>query len=112
MQKAIILLIFVIITLGGCNKLDIEKGTPKCVEGKIDNLNKIACDDGANVKEYTFQGKTVYVFYPGVCGADMTSEVIDSECNSLGLLGGISGNTKISGEEFSNAVFVKTTWEK
>jgi len=42
----------------------------------------------------------------------MTSEVADSDCNSLGLLGGIAGNTIINGEEFSNAKFIKTTWEK
>lgn len=60
----------------------------------------------------TTQGKTVYVFDPGNCGADMTSEVIDSDCNSLGFLGGISGNFEINGGDFSDAIFQITTWEK
>ncbi len=41
----------------------------------------------------------------------MASEVIDSDCNSLGFLGGISGNTEINGEDFSNAIIQSTTWE-
>lgn len=53
------------------------------------------------------------MFNPGnSCGADMTSEVIDSECNRLGFLDGESGITKINGEEFSHATFVKIIWKK
>lgn len=65
-----------------------------------------------NVKKYIFQNKTVNVFDPGNCGADMISEVIDSECNSRGLSGGISGNTTINEEDFSKASFQNITWEK
>lgn len=54
----------------------------------------------------------VYVFDPGTCGDDMTSEVVDSECNSIGFLGGISGNMEINGEDFSTATFESLTWEK
>jgi hypothetical protein len=31
----------------------------------------------------------------------MTSEVFDENCNSIGFLGGITGNTKINGEDLS-----------
>jgi len=111
MKKLSILLLvaFVIIS---CNKLDIEKGTPKCVENKINDYNKSSTCNTAKVEEYTFQGNTVYTFDPGNCGADMTTEVINSDCNSIGYLGGIDGNTKINGEEFSKAKFIKTTWKK
>jgi len=110
-QLAILLLLAVAIS-SSCKKLDIEEGTPKCVEEKIEDFNKSSSCDDANVKEYTFQGKTVYTFVPGSCGADMTTEVIDPGCSCLGSLGGISGNTKINGEEFANATFVKTIWKK
>lgn len=109
------MILFVVVTtaLTSCNKLDIEAGTPKCIENKIKSFNKTPICDNADVTEHIFQGKTVYVFNPGnTCGADMTSEVIDSDCNSLGLLGGFSGNTTINGEKFSNASFVKTIWKK
>lgn len=111
MKKLSIALLFAF-TIVGCNKLDIEKDTPKCVERRIKNFNKSSTCDNAKVNEYTFQGNTVYVFTPGTCGADMTAEVISSDCNSLGYLGGISGNTKINEVEFSTATFIKTTWEK
>jgi len=111
-RQILLILILTVISFTSCQKLDIEKGTPECIENLIKDFDKEqSCDNGVNVKEYTFQGESVYVFDPGSCGADMISGVIDSECNSLGFLGGISGNTKINGEEFSNAIFVSITWE-
>jgi hypothetical protein len=107
--RTILLLATILIS---CDKLDIEKGTPKCVENKIKDFNKSSNCNNANVKEYTFQGNAVYTFEPGTCGADMGIEVINSDCHRLGYLGGISGNTKINGEEFSSATFIKTTWSK
>ncbi|MDP3442938.1 MAG: hypothetical protein Q8T08_08785 [Ignavibacteria bacterium] len=113
MRNVAIAFVFVITALISCNKLEIESGTPKCVENRIKSFNKTSICDNAEVTELIFQGKTVYVFSPGnTCGADMTSEVIDSDCNSLGYLGGDSGNTTINGEYFSNATFVKTIWKK
>ncbi|PBQ34700.1 hypothetical protein CNR22_23965 [Sphingobacteriaceae bacterium] len=85
---------------------------PACVQKAVENFKKNPCEKGLSVKEYTFQGKEVFVFGQDGCGNDMTSEVMDSNCKSLGLLGGFVGNVKINGEDFSNAVFVKTLWEK
>jgi len=112
MKKLLFILFMAIITLTSCDSIDIAKGTPRCVVEKINNSNYMSTCSNANVKEYTFQEKTVFVFDPGNCGADMTSEVIDSDCNTLGYLGGIIGNTKINEEEFSNAIYIKTIWEK
>ncbi len=97
--------------MAGCKKAgDDGSITTKCLESKIEVFRNNSCDTGANVSEYTFQGKMVFVFDPGTCGADMTSEVMDSDCNTLGFLGGLTGNTKINGKEFSTAIFVKTIW--
>lgn len=95
-----------------CNKLDIEKGIPKCVKNQIKDFNKSSNCNNTKVDQYTFQGNIVYTFDPGNCGADMTTEVINSNCNSLGYLGGVSGNTKINGVEFSTATYIKTIWKK
>jgi hypothetical protein len=112
MKKLLFLIAITVLTFNSCKKLDIAKGTPGCIESKIkDFSNNATCKD-PNVKEYLFQNKNVYVFYQGSCGADLTSDVYDSDCNNMGYLGGIAGNTMINGEEFSNAVFIKTTWEK
>lgn len=108
----IVLLLLSASVIISCTKLDIEKGTPQCVENKIKDFNKSSSCDNANVNEYTFQGSTVYTLEPGTCGADMPTEVINSVCTRLGVLGGFAGNTKINGEEFSNATFVKSIWTK
>lgn len=95
-----------------CSRVDVEEGTPACVEKKIKDFSKSSSCNDAHVDKYTFQGNTVYVFEEGLCGADFTTEVIDSDCNALGSLGGIAGITTINGEDFSNAILVKTIWEK
>lgn len=107
------LLILTVICFASCNKLDIEKDAPKCIQKEIKKFEKgVDCDNGVKVEQYNFQGKIVYVFDPGSCGADLTAEVKDSDCNDLGFLGGISGNTMINGESFSTASFIKITWER
>ena len=110
---SLLIVILIAISLTSCQKQNIEKNTPKCIENLINEFDKNqSCDSGVNVKRYTFQNTTVYVFDPGNCGADMTMEVIDSDCNTLGHLGGFVGNTIINGEDFSNAIFESTTWRK
>ena len=115
-MKKIIFLLFIPLLISACHSA--SKTKPKsdessaCLKSKINAFSKTDCDKHPNVKEYTFQGKQVFVFDPGKCGADMTSEVMDKECKNLGYLGGFAGNVKINGEDFSNAVFVKTIWER
>ncbi|MBK7959239.1 MAG: hypothetical protein IPK03_14775 [Bacteroidetes bacterium] len=94
--------------LTSCSKSHI----PVCINKRIISFEKESCSQGAQVEQYLFQSKTVFVFQPGNCGADMAAHVVDSNCADLGFLGGIMGNTKINGEEFSQAKLIKTTWKK
>lgn len=94
-----------------CKKDEIASDTPSCIIEKIKEFKNYACSDG-KVDEYIFQEKTVYVFDQGsTCGFDLTSDVVDEECNSLGFLGGFAGNTTINGESFSNAEFIRNIWK-
>lgn len=95
-----------------CEKIEIAGGTPKCIEKEIREFNQNSRCDDASVSEYWFQNETVFTFEPGTCGADMATPVYDAKCNRLGSLGGIQGNTKINGEDFSNAEFVRVVWKK
>ena len=100
----------VILTVGflfGCEK---DEEVPGCMQAKINQLNGFACNEGAWVKQYKFQGEIVYALYPGDCIADATTEVIDDDCNTMGSLGGFTGNTQINGEEFSHAIYLSTVW--
>ncbi|MGV3630601.1 MAG: DUF6970 domain-containing protein [Bacteroidota bacterium] len=112
-MKQIALLLPLIVSCVCCGKHKIAKGTPDCVKDKIQAFDKEStCDKDVSVMEYTFQEENVYVFNPGSCGADMTSEVMDSECHTEGYLGGIAGNTQINGEDFSTATYIRTVWQK
>lgn len=110
MKEAAFLLL--IATLTGCTKLDIESGTPKCIVKEIKRFNKKSACEHANVKEYSFQGKTVYLFEPGACGADLTSDVFRSDCQKIGYIGGLAGNGQVNGGDFYTATFLRTVWEK
>jgi hypothetical protein len=112
MKKSFFLIIIMSLTMMACQKN--EYGLSDCLDNEIENFKNgdYACSEDANVKEYQFKGEKVYVFDPGTCGADMTSEVIDEDCNSLGYLGGIAGVVEIDGTNFSEAEFVKIIWER
>lgn len=87
-----------------------KQATP--LELKIQEFTKNACPNGASVQEYLFQGKPVFVFNKGNCGADIPQEVVDADAKRMGLLGGIIGNMKINGEDFSKATLVREVWKQ
>lgn len=86
--------------------------TNPCLGSQIRAFKKESLCDNASVQEFRFQQKLVYVFSNGHCGADLTGKVIDDECNTLGMLGGIAGNLMINGESFANASYTRTIWKK
>jgi hypothetical protein len=66
----------------------------------------------SKIDEYLFKGQTVYLFDPGLCGADMFSPILDKNGKTICNLGGIIGNTKCDGVEFEKeAKFVKNVWK-
>ena len=111
MKKSIYVYIIVSCSLFfACRK---KEEIPQCIDDKVNEFKQIiSCNQESNIKEYKFQSKRVFVFDPGNCGADMTSEVMDENCNSLGFLGGIAGNNTINGESFDQAKYVKTIWSR
>jgi len=110
MKKLFALMLLAAITVS-CS--DIEKDVPGCIKSEIRKFRSdLACDEGATVEEYLFQGKTVYVFNSGSCLCDGASAVWSEDCEMIGSLGGFSGNTIINGESFSNAVYQRTVWKQ
>ncbi|MFM7401176.1 MAG: DUF6970 domain-containing protein [Bacteroidota bacterium] len=111
-MKKISKVLFIVFAILSCNRPEVEDATPECVVNKIKAFNDSSFCSNAKVDEYTFQSNKVYIFEPGDCGADLTTEVLSADCTTLGYLGGIAGNTKINGVEFSTATFTKTIWMK
>jgi len=112
-MSKIIMLLFCFSTIFlSCDEADDEPGLPSCLKDELDDFdNQFTCDD-ARVEQYMFQGKTVYLFETGTCISDGGSPVYSAGCNLLGVLGTIAGNITINGDDFRNAVFVRTIWEK
>lgn len=106
-MRRLLLLPFIIIAIYGCEKTEKQDGIPECITDKIKNLDESGNYRFTKVNEFVFQNKTVYVLVAG-----NLDEVIDCDCNNIGLLGGFAGNMEVNGEDFSNAVFVRTVWEK
>jgi hypothetical protein len=98
--------------LVGCNSIDIEGDIPECIMKKIKEFADTHDCDSSEVSEFTFQANLVYVFSDGNCWDDSQAEVLDSNCKTIGYLGGIIGNTMINGEEFSNATLIRSIWKK
>jgi len=95
-----------------CKKKAGLEGVPVAIKIAIEKFDKENSCSSAKVDECKFQSQIVYVFDPGICGADFASRVADKDDQTLGYLGGISGNTKINGEDFSNAKYIRTVWKK
>lgn len=94
-----------------CNKS--SDGSLDCVESAINKFQtERLCEAGSSVKSYHFQNEVVFVFREGLCGADFASLVLSSSCDTLGFLGGISGNSEIQGENFNSANYLGTIWEQ
>ncbi|MBC34589.1 MAG: hypothetical protein CL663_00890 [Bacteroidetes bacterium] len=120
-MKKLLMCIAVIGLLAACDKDEDRLINPEadfssystCLEAEFTDFvdAELTCDEGAYIRSYTYQNDTVFVLFPGICGADYQAEVINDECTSLGFLHGISGNDDINGERFSlNAVEIETIW--
>jgi hypothetical protein len=85
-----------------CQKNEIREEATICIQQKINEFKSSAtsCETGKTVYRYKFQEAYVYVFNPGNCGADMMSDVYDSQCNLICGLGGIAGNIMCNGKDF------------
>lgn len=85
-------------------------GSSECIETKIPSFANQACSNGANVLLYYYQENRVYVFNYGPCFVDMTATVLSEECDTMGYLGGLMGNSQINGADFSSAELMDTIW--
>lgn len=94
----------------GCNK-ENENATPVCVQDNLLTFDTNEACSGASVKRYIFQGSDAYLFDPGQCPQADSIKVLGADCNTLGYLGGILGNSHINGVEFySNSEFEAFVW--
>jgi hypothetical protein len=113
MKKSILPLLIITIQIFACSKQATSNALPICVSEAIVQLKKNKQAENSIINAYTFQAKKVYLIDDGMSYLDGQSKVVDGNCNTLGYLGGMLGNTKINGEDFfATAILVETVWKK
>jgi len=111
MQLIKTITILLAFSLFSCMAKKKSSDLPKSLVPIVESFSKNPPCKDAHVDEFEFQGKIVYAFIPGTCGADMGTDVYDALGNKLGMLGGITGKTSINGEDFDKAILKKTVWK-
>ena len=85
---------------------------PSCIQQKIDQIKAVPkWNPPAEVNEYVYQGKQVYLFSADCC--DQFNELFDSNCKYIcAPSGGITGKGDMKCTDFSaTARFVKLVWK-
>lgn len=92
MIKLAIVYLLLFVAIASCNKNDLPKGTPKCIENEIKKLKNLEPQNPrASVWRYKFKGEIVY-YFPSAC-CDIPSKLYNSKCNLIcSPDGGITGN--------------------
>ena len=104
--KFAVVTIYFITTVTSCAKVDVPKGTPKCIKKLIKEREDHCLKE---VYKYRYEGSDVYLFVPDGC-PDLPSVVYSDKCGHVcNPDGGLSGNgdgrcpdffSQITNEEF------------
>lgn len=95
-----------------CGSEDLPKGTPDCVEAKIQEIvRENVWNPPAKIYRYLYSGKKVF-FIPQRC-CDIQSQLYDEDCNLICAPdGGFSGKGDGACEDFfSNRAAEQLVWE-
>jgi hypothetical protein len=93
-----------------CNKPGTE--IPSCIQQRIDQIKAVPkWNPPAEVNEYIYQGKHVYLFSADCC--DQFNELLDGDCKYVcAPSGGITGKGDMKCPDFfTTAQFVKLVWK-
>jgi hypothetical protein len=85
---------------------------PSCIQQKIDSIkNQPKWNPPAEVNEYVYNGKTVYLFSADCC--DQYNVVYDAQCNYVcAPSGGITGKGDRKCEDFNTAAkLIRVVWK-
>ena len=108
----LLLFAIAILTLQSCDLFDVDHTPVLCLSEKIKFIKKYAGHYQAYIIEYEFQNRLVYYINPGTGSEDEQYAIIDINCDTLGNLEGIVGNSIINGEDFyNNARKLRIIWK-
>jgi hypothetical protein len=109
-MKYLLIILSPFLLAGDCNKK--ANNIPSCIQQKIEQVKALPkWNPPAEVNEYIYQGKHVYLFSADCC--DQYNELFDENCNYIcAPSGGITGKGDMKCTDFSTASeFVKLIWK-
>lgn len=118
MKKTVTLFFGMLLTailINSCNKSKIPRDIPPCIKEQIKKCKKNSCciEGKCKIREFSFDQKIVYTISGNDCGINGSISIYDADCNFMGSVGGIhDNNTMVQNKDFSNAVLIRTIWEK
>lgn len=114
-MKTKILIAITVASLLGCtsdNSInnEIEAIEPECLQ----DIAKSILEEGVSspkrtISLYNFNGEMVFVITPGSHESEPATNVVNSNCETICLIGGLDGPANDC-EGFDSAVFIKTVW--
>jgi hypothetical protein len=110
MKYMVLMLSLPLLLASECNKQ--KNKTPSCIQQRIDQIKAVPeWNPPAEVNEYIYQGKHVYLFSADCC--DQFNQLFDSTCTYIcAPSGGITGKGDMKCTDFSTtAQFVKLVWK-
>ena len=114
MKKSILFPIFLSFVLGCSSEssLDaqIETIEPMCLQEIVKFiLEEDVSNPRRSISAYTFNGENVFVITPSSHVSEPATNVLNSNCETICLIGGIDGPANDC-ENFESAVFIETVW--
>jgi len=105
-------LILIVLSLAwtSCEKIDVPKGTPRCITKKIKKKKGYCLD---KVYQYEFNGATVYLFFSSSCfdiKQDLYNEDCDLICSPSGGMNGLGDGQCVN--FYQEAINKKLIWSK
>lgn len=104
-------LILTALTLSSCEKIDLEKDAPNCIERKIRKIKREEVrNPPASVWEWKVDGKTYYYITSDCC--DQFNYLYDDNCNEVCAPdGGFSGGGDGNCPQFNGQIEETIIWE-
>ena len=112
MKVLLLLISLLMITAKECSKIKPSASLPACIQQKIDAIKKEPkWNPPAEVHEYSYNGKTVYLFSSPCC--DQYNVAYDTDCKTVcAPSGGMTGKGDQKCKDFKTAAtHIRLVWK-
>ena len=106
-SRVLVLLTLLPLAFGSCQKVDVPKGTPRCIKKLIKEASCVK-----EVYKYQYAGEEVYLFVADGC-PDYPTDLYSEKCQRICRFGGLGGETGVGCPNFySEATDQELVWSQ